>query len=412
MSELKKTKLNMAVTFAAFLVFVYAGLVSAQLPGTAEIESKKADLSNIEARISETGKVLDEIKADIERYRSEYEIKKGEYEKVKGQLDENQKRAAELYEQKLILARELKLSTDNLLRKKNLFSDRIKAIYKSSFSKKAGFVMESKTFTDFYINLFYLSKIIQSDSEFISDISKKVAKIKLQREELARKMKELERIDESSKSYEKSIRMASGQMNDYLARLHQKQQFMTMQSGGLLSDKERVEKEIAEIEKNLPASIEKPAAPVSKPGTETAAPVKETANVDPSKIAFSWPLKSGKTVLSFYGTQKDPKYNINFFNPGIDISGQQDEIVLSAAAGKIKYKGEMKSVGKLLIIDHGGGVTTLYSHLGGIEVGMGQEVASGEAIGSIAKPKGESAQPYLHFEIRINGNAKDPMDYL
>jgi len=410
MSELKKFKLNTMIVFAAFLVFIHAGRALAQIPGTAEIESKKADLSNIEARLSENGRILDEIKADVERYKSEYEIKKGEYEKVKGQLDDNQKRAAELYERKLVLARELKLSTDNLLRKKNLFSDRIKAIYKSSFRKKAGFVMESKTFADLYINLFYLSKIIQSDSEFISDISKKVAKIKLQREELAIKMKELERIDESSKSYEKSIRMASGQMNDYLARLHQKQQFLTMQSGGLLSDKERIEKEIAGIEKSLPVVAEQ-VPPQVKPVAESAAPAKEAA-VDPTKIAFSWPLKSGKTVLSFYGTQKDPKYNINYFNPGIDISGQPDEIVLAAAGGKVKYKGEMKSVGKLLIIDHGGGVTTLYSHLGGIEVGMGQSVAAGEALGSIAKPKGESAQPYLHFEIRINGNAKDPMDYL
>ena len=412
MNELKIKQLNKIIILAAYILFFYAGSVSSAASGTAEIESKKADLSNIETRISENGRILDEIKADIERYKAEYELKKGEYEKVKGQLDENQKRSAELYERKLVLARELKLSTDNLLRKKNLFSDRIKAIYKSSFNKKAGFVMESKTFADFYINLFYLSKIIQSDSEFISDISKKVSKIKLQREELARKMTELERIDESSKSYEKSIRLASGQMNDYLAKLHQKQQFLTMQSGGLFSDKERIEREIAEIEKTLPGIVEKPVAPVLKQGGEDTAAEKTPVRVDPSKIVFSWPLKSGKTVLSFYGTQKDPKYNINYFNPGIDISGQQDEVVMAASGGKVKYKGEMKSVGKLLIIDHGGGVTTLYSHLGGIEVGMGQDVASGEAIGSIAKSKGESAQPYLHFEIRVNGNAKDPMDYL
>ncbi|HNY12187.1 MAG TPA: peptidoglycan DD-metalloendopeptidase family protein [Candidatus Wallbacteria bacterium] len=412
MRKLKIKQLNKTIIFVAYTIFFCAGFVSAQGLSTTEIQSKKADLSNIEARISENGKILGEIKADIERYKSEYDVKKAEYEKVKGQLDENQKRAAELYEQKLVLAKELKLSTDNLLRKKNLFSDRIKAIYKSSFSKKAGFVMESKTFADFYINLFYLSKIIQSDSEFISDISKKVATIKLQREELARKMKELERIDESSKSYEKSIRLASGQMNDYLAKLHQKQQFLTMQSGGLLSDKERIEREIGAIENNYVKNIEKTEAPSLKSGVENAPAAKDQAKMDLTKLAFSWPLKSSKTVLSFYGTQKDPKYNINYFNPGIDISGQQDEPVLAAVAGKVKYKGEMKSIGKLLIIDHGGGITTLYSHLGGIEVGMGQEVVSGESIGSIAKSKGESAQPYLHFEIRVNGNAKDPMDYL
>lgn len=393
------------------LFFLISGAVPAQgaPSSTVEIEERKDRLGDIDARIDVNRRMAEEIRADMEKTRAEYEARKKEHAELAGQLSSNQRSAAEIIDQKARAARELKIATDNLLRKKNLFSDRIRAIYKGSFRKRASLVATSRTMIDFYVNLVYLSHMIRSDSEFISDITRRIKEIRERREELNRKSAELARVDESGKSHEKSLRAATERMNETLSRLHQKSKLLEAQAGDLSGERARIEGEILELEKSLaarPPEVAKPAAPQTPPA-------EKKPEIDPASITFSWPVRSGKNVLSFFGTQKDPKYNINYFNPGIDIAGGPGEEVLAAAAGQVKYKGEMKSVGKILIIDHGGGMTTLYSHLGGIDVGMGQKVSAGEAIGTLSRqPSAQGGQPFLHFEIRSGGNARDPMDYL
>jgi murein DD-endopeptidase MepM/ murein hydrolase activator NlpD len=395
----------------------------------------KDRLYEIEAMINKKQNEIEQAKEEIETNKSGRRIKDEEYQSARKRLDENEKKGRELYEQKIKLSKTLKLNTDNLLRKKTLLNDRIRAAYKNSFRKKMGYVIKSDSFVDFYVNLNYLTRIIKFDTGFISDISKKVADIKKQREILGYKIKELEIINRDSREFEKSLKSSSVKMGGRISALYDREVSLKQELSVLFLEKERIEKQIVT---EAPQDI-KPAPATSfgheDPGGSstanlTAGETQETAGVktpleggikntekeaavDISSLALMWPLKDSKSVLSFYGTQKDPKYNVNYFNSGIDITGGYNEEVIAAADGQIKYKGEMKSVGKLLILDHGGNITTLYSHLGIIEVGMGQKVKRGEVIGRLKeKSAAETARPFLHFEIRINGNTKDPMDYL
>ncbi len=396
----------------------------------------KDRLYEIEALINKKQNEIEQVKEEIETNKSGRRIKDEEYQSARKRLDENEKKGRELYEQKIKLSKNLKLNTDNLLRKKTLLNDRIRAAYKNSFRKKMGYVIKSDSFVDFYVNLNYLTRIIKFDTGFISDIVKKVTDIKKQREILGYKIKELEIINRDSREYEKNLKSSSVKMGGRISSLYDREISLKQELGVLFLEKERVEKQIVT---EAPQDVKPEAAGSSgqrdSGGSLTANPsdgetqqiagektskeegakdaAKDAAAVDISSLALLWPLKESKSVLCFYGTQKDPKYNVNYFNSGIDITGGYNEEVLAAADGQIKYKGEMKSVGKLLILDHGGNITTLYSHLGMIEVGMGQKVKRGEVIGRLKeKSAAETAKPFLHFEIRINGNTKDPMDYL
>ena len=229
----------------------------------------------------------------------------------------------------------------------------------------------------------------------------------------------LDLVKNNAAECEKSLKRASDRMGSDISGLYGRELALKQELAVLYLEKERVEKQIVE---DAPAANEEkkvpqPAAAAPETAeTQLAEPAGQNppaAAVDISSLAFAWPLKSSKSVLSFYGTQKEPKYNVSYFNSGIDITGAWGEEVVAAADGKVKYKGEMKSVGKLLIIDHGGNITTLYSHLGVIEVGMGQKIGRGETIGRLTEKSGTGPEkPLLHFEIRINGGAKDPMDYL
>jgi murein DD-endopeptidase MepM/ murein hydrolase activator NlpD len=232
-------------------------------------------------------------------------------------------------------------------------------------------------------------------------------------------LKELDLVKNNALECEKSLKRASDRMGSDISGLYERELALKQELAVLYLEKERVEKQIVEDAPaaNKDAKIPQTAAnapetsEIKVAGTESQKPPE--AAVDISSLAFAWPLKASKSVLSFYGTQKDPKYNVSYFNSGIDITGGYGEEVVASADGKVKYKGEMKSVGKLLIIDHGGNITTLYSHLGVIEVGMGQKIKRGETIGRLTEKSESGAEkPLLHFEIRINGGARDPMDYL
>ncbi len=394
---------------------------AAEEPGVQNLNDKDR-LYEIEALINKKQSEIEQVKESIESYRGERRIKDEEYQSARKRLDENDKKWRRLYDEKLRLSKELKLSTDNLLRKKILLNERIKAAYKNSFRKKSGLMLKARSFVEFYVNLNYLTRIIKFDTVFIADILKKVDMVKKQRIELGNKIKELEIINRESLDYEKNLKISSSKIGGQLSVLFEKELALKQELGVLYLEKERIEKLVVEPRRPVetkpeaePEIVKNVQANENEGAIENVDAVeKKTDVVDISKLALSWPLKRSKSVRSFYGTQKDLKYNVNYFNSGIDIAGDFNEEVLAAFDGRIKYKGEMKSVGKLIIIDHGGNVTTLYSHLGMIDAGMGQQIKRGETVGRLREKSAadNTSKPFLHFEVRINGNTKDPMDYL
>jgi len=102
-------------------------------------------------------------------------------------------------------------------------------------------------------------------------------------------------------------------------------------------------------------------------------------------------------------------------HPGIDINGSTGDPVTAAANGTVVLAGMAPAgysgYGNVVMIDHGGGIATLYAHLSRVDVTMGQTVAQGEQIGAIGAT-GEATGPHLHFEVRVNNKPTDPVPWL
>jgi len=126
-----------------------------------------------------------------------------------------------------------------------------------------------------------------------------------------------------------------------------------------------------------------------------------------------WPLPSSWTYISSpYGYRTHPIYGDWRFHSGIDIPANAGVHIYSAADGQIILRQELSGYGNTVMVDHGGGVVTLYAHMSGYaDFQVGDYVVCGDTIGYVGTT-GASTGNHLHFEVRVNGHYTDPWNYL
>ena len=122
-----------------------------------------------------------------------------------------------------------------------------------------------------------------------------------------------------------------------------------------------------------------------------------------SAAGFIWPVNG--PVVSGFGMRWGRMHE------GIDITAGTGTPIWAAAAGAVIHAGWLGGSGTLVVVDHGDGLATAYAHASAILVSVGQQVAQGETLSTVGST-GNSSGPHLHFEVRVNGNAVDPLLYL
>jgi len=122
-----------------------------------------------------------------------------------------------------------------------------------------------------------------------------------------------------------------------------------------------------------------------------------------------WPVEG--PVTGSFGERIDPFNGEGAFHTGVDISAAYGQPIVAPADGVVTFAGESGGYGRLIILDHGQGISTRYGHLAGFAVAMGQSVHRGDVIGYVGQ-SGRSTGPHLHYEVRIQDVPVNPHKYL
>lgn len=127
--------------------------------------------------------------------------------------------------------------------------------------------------------------------------------------------------------------------------------------------------------------------------------------------AFCWPAPSYTRISDEYGWRTHPILGVQQFHNGLDMAAPSGTPILAAADGTVVAATYNASMGNYVMIDHGGGLFTIYMHASALYVSSGQSVSKGEQIAAVGST-GRSTGPHLHFSVRLNGNYVSPWNYL
>jgi murein DD-endopeptidase MepM/ murein hydrolase activator NlpD len=145
-------------------------------------------------------------------------------------------------------------------------------------------------------------------------------------------------------------------------------------------------------------------APVTD-STPVLPPLRSGAG-DPENLPSAWPLP-----FSGFITQSRVHQGKRGEHPGLDIAAPENSVIRASGGGVVKEAGEDPVYGRYVVIDHGGGLESLYGHASRIVVSAGERVRRLDVI-ALSGSTGQSSAPHLHFEIRRNGKAVDPLEYV
>ena len=266
--------------------------------------------------------------------------------------------------------------------------NRIRQIFKSQRKGVVVLLLEANDFNDFLDRIYYSNIILKRDYQNMVQArakAKEIAYLKYN-------------IEEKKKILASSIRQIN-QQQAYIQRSISKNENMINK---LRTDRVAYEK----AEKELAKQSESIGTMIIKSSSSSAQTVKVVSG-------FIKPI-AGR-ITSPYGYRTHPIFNSRTFHSGIDIGGPYRGAIHASNSGKVIFTGWYGGYGKVVIIDHGKingePTSTLYAHMDEIKVSNGAYVTKGQVIG-LEGTTGYSTGPHVHFEVRVNGKTKNPLNYI
>ncbi|MCS7300043.1 MAG: peptidoglycan DD-metalloendopeptidase family protein [Fimbriimonadales bacterium] len=307
--------------------------------------------------------------------------------RVTGQLRDTRARLAKARKEQKELAKQLDALTQRLRRRENLLAQRLRAAYKYRNVSYLSLLTNARSIGELNSRSFVLRQIVKTDRELLEQVradQQAVAQAKARMDALVRQISGLEA----------DLRSQQAELTDTQA---EKQELLK----DISKQRALYERQLAELEAESQAIARRLRALMETP--------KGRARADqPWSGRFIRPVEGRLT--SGFGYRVHPIFKVRKMHTGIDIAAPSGTPIRAADSGVVVEAGYLRGYGYTVIIDHGGGVATLYAHCSAILVAVGQEVQRGQTIARVGST-GYSTGPHLHFEVRINGEPVNPRGY-
>ena len=333
-----------------------------------QAQQKKGEIESRIEGLSEEKRAVDEAADEATKA----------YKDVRKELDATEERIDENEDKLKVLNKDFAVKRDRLAK-------RVRDIYINGQINYLDVLFGAKDFQDFFTRMDLLKRVIQQDYDLVQVVFAEKSAIETSQKELEK--------DKAAK--EKLVASAADRKKEAEKKQAAKQAIIDKMETDRATQERIINENLAaskEVEQMIRNSRYQPASPALSGGG-----------------ALNWPL--GGPITSPFGWRVHPITGASRFHSGIDIGGDYGDTIHAAGAGIVSYAGWISGYGYAVIIDHGGGISTLYGHNQALLVSEGQSVSQGQAIAECGST-GNSTGPHCHFEVRVDGEPVDPMGYL
>lgn len=388
----KYFKKFLAVTLAFSMLFV-------QVANAKTLSELKNEQNELKAKQQETQNALNENKQKQQTISAEIESLDKTVAEAQAALDEIETQLNDVTARLAESEVQLKEATDKKDAQLESFEGRIKFLHENGSIGYLQIILSAESFTDFLTRIQYVNDIMNYDNNLLSELQKTENEIEQKTAEIAEDKAQVEVLvaEQKAKTEEYNTKLAEKQATYNQYKL----------------DAAAYEQELASWEKaseEVESLIAQATAAASRRSSATSSG-SSSGNVTYTGGQFAWPVPGRSYISSGYGYRARPIGSGSEFHTGYDIPASYGANIVAAEAGTVIYASYMNGYGYTVMIDHGGGLVTLYGHNSKLTVSKGDTVSRGQTIAK-AGSTGNSTGNHCHFEVRKNGSHTSPQPYL
>ena len=353
---------------------------------TQELEKQKEEVEN---KIDETNEKLEYVQDELTDSLlkvQEIEDKVIEYQK---EVDDLGKQMQELQTSIDDATGKLQIASQDYDVKSDMLAQRLVAMYEAGDTSYLDVLLKSNSLTDFLSRYYAIEELAQYDSELIDQVKFEKNNIEQTREKLEKEQAEIKILKARSEQTTVVLNNMKTLQQSYVDKLSEGEKTLQEQITKYKQEQQEIQAKIMEA-------------------TNTIVP-----NIQYTGGEMLWPVAaSGTVITSNFGIREHPIQGIVKQHTGLDIAGAPTGTpIVAALDGVVTHAGWLGGYGNCVMISHGNGVVTLYGHGNKVVTEVGKQVKQGETIMELGST-GNSTGPHCHFEVRINGNYTNPLNYL
>jgi murein DD-endopeptidase MepM/ murein hydrolase activator NlpD len=341
-----------------------------------ELNGIQRTISDIKKKLSANRKKEKDVAIQMQNLDKKIDSREKEIENLEFKIKETLNQIGKTKE-------ELDLAEKNITYQDDMMNKRLRAMYKNSDVGYLQVLMESDGVVDLLSNMDMVKKIFNQDVDILKDMKVKRNSVESVKNKLEEYKRNMSIMKSNARTKQKELEVSRGEMRKVKSQIAKDGKALERQEDALKKYADQLEAEI----------------------------LRKQSGGKYVGGKFTWPAPGYNRITSPFGYRIHPVLKKRKLHTGIDIGIPSGRNIVAAADGKVIHSNWLGGYGKAVMIDHGGGIVTLYGHTSRLLVKNGQRVKKGTPIAKCGST-GMSTGPHLHFEVRKNGKYVNPMTYL
>ncbi len=397
-----------AIYYLLILVLLFNYAIALADNGVGELKKKqnntKQEMNQKEKEIKSLKNQTKDVSSQIEELDKEMDLAATELEKVKEEIDTLNQDIQKTME-------ELKEAENKIADKQEVFDSRLRVMYKNGNIGYLEVLLASEDIGDFLSRREMLQSIANHDVDLLKHMREQRDIINEKNTELKAKRASKEAARSKLDSRKQDLARASRAKENLMTNLNKDLKKAEEEYDALTQLAKDIESKIVSSQRvNVPYSGSSSKGSSGGPSGSSSGGTSGGGGGSYSG-SMTWPVPGHGRISSPYGWRVHPIFKTKKLHTGIDIPAPHGVNVTAVADGVVIHSGPLGGYGNTVIIDHGGGISTLYGHNSSLTVGNGAKVSKGTVIARIGST-GYSTGPHCHFEVRKNGGHIDPIPWL